>query len=330
MLVTKSVIMRNRETAINSIIDHLSILQVEVEIRSKVNLQDINVHAEQFYKILLNLIYSYSLENINISEQNAAVIDLACTTNRVAIQVTSNNKKDKITETVYSFCNKELYKKYDRLIMLIIKTKTSRQDSITVGNFTFDLDKDVIDIPELVRSIQNIDDLDRIIQIQNWLFKELVEKRNTARNEISGNEVLTFVGLIEILSDEHNHKIFELETPPDPKFKIEERFNDYAPYLNNLYIDLLIEYGHALKVAQDEANITSVQIRKVSLFLKDISNRHLISSNNDPKEALENLCVYLSNFFKNGVKYDEMAIKFYLIDQLIKCNVFPNNYVVNI
>ena len=37
----------------------------------------------------------------------------------------------------------------------------------------------------------------------------------------------------------------------------------------------------------------------------------------------------LVNFFeiklgKNGKKYDKAAIKFYLINELIKCNVFPN------
>ena len=87
--------MRNREIIIRNIISHFAVLKAEVEYRSKVNLQDINVHAEQFYKILLNDILALNLENINIVEQNAAVIDLADKTRKIAIQVTSNNSKSK-------------------------------------------------------------------------------------------------------------------------------------------------------------------------------------------------------------------------------------------
>ena len=61
------------------------------------------------------------------------------------------------------------------------------------------------------------------------------------------------------------------------------------------------------------------------LYLQDISIRHLDASNNDPMEALNALV----NFFddklsENGKKYDRMAIKFYLINEMIKCSVFPN------
>lgn len=61
------------------------------------------------------------------------------------------------------------------------------------------------------------------------------------------------------------------------------------------------------------------------LYLQDISIRYLDASNNDPMEALNALV----NFFddklsENGKKYDRMAIKFYLINEMIKCSVFPN------
>lgn len=102
--------MRNRESIIGSIISHFSILKTEVTLRSNLNLQDINVHAEQFFKILLNKIFNYNLENINIVAQNVAVIDLADSKNRMAIQITSNNSKKKILETVEAFEKKNYLK----------------------------------------------------------------------------------------------------------------------------------------------------------------------------------------------------------------------------
>jgi SMEK domain len=317
--------MRNRETIIKNIIAHFAVLKEEVKLRSKVNLQDINVHAETFYKILLNDILGYDLENINIVDQNAAVIDLGDKSKKIAIQVTSNNSKKKIKETVEAFNKKELYKEYDDLKILIIKDKTPRKDVIKYDDFSFDMDNDVIDVGFIITKILDIDDLKKLEKIEKWLSDELVQKHYDARIGSKPNEVKTFITLIDFISDEDNHKKFEIEDEPDPELKIENRFKEYADFLKGLYAELYIDYNYALNIAEDSSDITSVQVRKIGTYLKDVSNKYLRSSNNDPEEALENLCEYFKSFFlKENLPFDEMAIKFYLIHQLIRCNVFPN------
>ena len=161
--------MRNRELIITNIISHFAVLKAEVGLRSKVNLQDINVHAEQFYKILLNDILELNLENINIVEQNAAVIDLADKKKRIAIQVTSNNSKRKIKETVEAFNNKEFFKDYDDLKILIIKDKTERDDVLEYDNFSFNMKDGVIDVNNITSKILDIDDVERLEKIEKWL-----------------------------------------------------------------------------------------------------------------------------------------------------------------
>ena len=317
--------MRNREIIIRNIISHFAVLKAEVEYRSKVNLQDINVHAEQFYKILLNDILALNLENINIVEQNAAVIDLADKTRKIAIQVTSNNSKSKIKETVEAFNKKELYKNYKELKILLIKDKIKREEVLTYNDFSFDMKDDVIDVIYIISKIQAIDDLVRLEKIEKWLSNELVQKHYDARIESKPNEVKTFIALIDFISDEENHNKFEIEDAPDPELKIETRFKEYATFLKGLYAELYIDYNSALIVAEDGSNITTVQVRKIGIYLKDVSNKYLRSSDNDPEMALDNLCEYFKAFFlKENLSYDEMAIKFYLIHQLIRCNVFPN------
>jgi hypothetical protein len=317
--------MRNREHLIKNIISHFAVLTVEVTFRSKVNLQDINVHAEQFYKILLNQIFDYELENINIVDQNVAVIDLADKKNKIAIQVTSNNSKKKIKETVDAFIIKKLYKEYRDLKVLVIKQKTKRAGIIKDEFFSFDMDKDVLDVEYLIKNISDIDDIDQLEKIEKWLSDELVQKYYKSRRESKPNEVQTFLGLVDILSNEDNHKIFEPEDEPDPEYKIESRFKEYATYLKGLYLELYIDYAYALNIAEMNSDISSVKIRKIGIYLKDISTKYLKSSNNNPEEALDNLCEFFRSFFVNeNLSFDEMAIKFYLIHQLIRCNIFPN------
>ncbi|GAA3607792.1 SMEK domain-containing protein [Flavivirga amylovorans] len=317
--------MRNREVLITKIISHLAILKGEVSLRSKVNLQDINIHAEQFYKIMLNDILDINLENINIVEQNVAVIDLGDRINKIAIQVTSDNSKNKIKETVSAFNEKELYKHYNKLKILVIKDKIKRDDVIKNDNFSFDMGKDVIDVPYIITKIQDIDDLDKVIKIEKWLSDELVHPYYKSKIESKPNEVKTFINLIDFISDEDNHKTFKTEDEPDPKYKIEKRFKEYATFLKKLYSDLYLDYAYALELAENNTDISSVKIRKIGAYLKDVSNKHLMSSDNNPEDALENLSSFFNDLFiKEGLSFDQMAVKFYLIHQLIRCNVFPN------
>lgn len=79
----------------------------------------------------------------------------------------------------------------------------------------------------------------------------------------------------------------------------------------------------------DEAKKTSgndgVRAKKIGLYLKEISDKYLTNSNNNPKEAIETLIELFENEISSiNTNYDSLAIKFYLLDELIQCNVFPN------
>lgn len=58
---------------------------MSVEHSSSLNLQDMNVHAENFFRDFLNLALGFDLKNINIIEKNARAIDLGDADARVAI-----------------------------------------------------------------------------------------------------------------------------------------------------------------------------------------------------------------------------------------------------
>ena len=101
----------NRVDYQKKIIKALSWLKTEVDYHNSLSLTDINHAAEDFYCGLLNLVYDYNLKNINITEQNAAAIDLGDEQEKISIQVTSTSTLAKTKYTVEKFIEKKLYKK---------------------------------------------------------------------------------------------------------------------------------------------------------------------------------------------------------------------------
>ena len=55
----------NRENLFNYIEEHLAVLAYRVERRGKLNILDLHLHSENFYRDFLNLLYGWNLENQN-------------------------------------------------------------------------------------------------------------------------------------------------------------------------------------------------------------------------------------------------------------------------
>jgi hypothetical protein len=102
----------NREIYLEQISETLGTLRYQVENRNSIQLYDINIHAEDFFKDLLNLVYGYRLENLNITDTHTTAIDLGDKKAGVAVQVTSENSSSKIRDTVDKFSAKKLYQEY--------------------------------------------------------------------------------------------------------------------------------------------------------------------------------------------------------------------------
>ncbi|NWN64192.1 SMEK domain-containing protein, partial [Pseudomonas allii] len=153
----------NRIDYQKKIITALSWLKVQVDYHNSLSLTDINHGAEDFYCGLLNLIYGYSLKNINITDLNAAAIDLGDEQNKIAIQVTSTAALSKTKYTVEKFIEKELYKKFDKLLIINI-VKKSKHEVPTIGGPEFYLDtkRDILDVEDLIKKINNNPDLKRL------------------------------------------------------------------------------------------------------------------------------------------------------------------------
>lgn len=317
-----------RKTGMDSIIERLSYIKSQVEISTSLNLTDINIYSENFFRDLLNLVLNYQFQNINIDEKNTAAIDLGDKSAKVAVQVTSTNDFTKIEKTVTKFNEKKLYETYDELIVVIIGNKKDYRKKKVGDSYKHELDvaKDVWDISALVELIgdKSVKDIQKV----RGFLEEQVQF--ISKNHVS-KEISTFENLILLLSDEEHPAIGSgfLEEP-DPDGKINERFANHAVLLTREFQDLYIEYGEVLSDVRQHSELGQTKLRRLGIYVKSYSDQVLTDCHGDPQIALKQLVQDLENLLKNKVRdYDVTAIRFFLIDELLRCNVFPNKEAIN-
>lgn len=317
-----------RKTEMDRIREILSYVKSEVELSNPSNLTDINIYAENFYRDLLNLIFGYNLQNINIIEPNSAAIDLGDENEKFSIQVTSTSNLDKARKTVKKFNDRDYHKKYDKLIILNISTKTKHKKQLIGDEDKHQLDtsEDIWDFSDILEHIGD-KNLEKLSEVKDFLEKQVkLSQKNTVSKEVS-----TFQALIGLLSDEaHSAAGKGYINKPDPKGKIEERFSQHTEFLKAQFKDLYTEFGEILKDVREHSDLGHVKLRRLSLHLRNLSDGILVQCNGDAKQALENLVSKLEKQLSEGnVEYDISAIRFFVIDELIRCNVFPNKEAIN-
>ena len=280
------------------------------------------MNRELYMKSITEKMTLYKMETSELDKINTPGIDLVDDDNKITVQVTSNNTSDKIKLTIDEFIKNKSYEKYSRLIVLISTEKKNYTTIFdTQQTFEFDKENDIWDVSDLIQKINALS-TDQQRKIYEYLQVEMGEKVLT-RSEAT--EVETIMDLIEFITSNRLTEYKRLKTVVDPDYKINNRFKKFANRLTGQYTELLGIYGTALAQIESIRGIDEGEEIIIRMYLQDLSIKYLEEAQNDPMEALNKLV----NFFeiklgKKGKKYDKAAIKFYLINELIKCNVFPN------
>ena len=215
-----------RENYIDAIKNALSYLKAQVELNNAINKYSINIEAETFYAGFLNVVYGFRLKNGNHTEKNIPSIDLyeECRRDdgqRVAVQVTSNNSAKKVKKTLESFCTYDYQKDYTRLIILMITEKKKYRSAFAFPSdigILFDQSRDILDVYDLLKAIEQIDDPDHLRNIYDYLAKELpssiIRLEDTDDREPKENKL--YDRLFNIFeNDRKNHPSIRM-MDPDP------------------------------------------------------------------------------------------------------------------
>ncbi|MBW4528932.1 MAG: SMEK domain-containing protein [Phormidium tanganyikae FI6-MK23] len=154
----------------------------QIKHSAAVSRTDLNRAAQTVLVPILREIYGYtSLENLDYTEcdPNYPSIDLGDKVARVAFQVTSTPKLEKVKQTLKKFIEHQLDQQYDRVIVYILTEKQGAYSevgiqSITQGKLSFDIASDIWDSRTLIKDVSNLplEKIQRVAAILEAYFGE--------------------------------------------------------------------------------------------------------------------------------------------------------------
>lgn len=304
---------------------YITFLHTQVKLSAKNGLTDINVHAETFYRDLLNLVFGWGLLNMNLFEKNFPAIDLGKETG-TCVQVTSTEGGAKVAKTLAMFKKNKLEDRFTSLKILVMGDSPSKKGKPTVfkPDFVFDPKTDIFDTAALLDHIKDLD-LARLQGVHRFLADNI----SMPDPEPTSIEIATVVTLFRAIAESDTDRDPEFLEEPDPERKF-ARFTEHGEFLKDRFAELYEAYGPLLADVREAMGFTKSQYVRVGLYLKGISDRKLRERANDPEAAIEALVSDFATILTRArIQYHDGIIEFFLLDELIRCNVFPNRRKVS-
>lgn len=316
-----------RQRYYNEISERLEILSNRIKTNGKLNVLDLNIHAETFYRDLLNCIYGYQLDSANISSANIAAIDLIDSEKKLIIQVSSTATKQKIENTL----NKEKISEYAAenysIKFLFIADEAQNLRSNKYSNphkISFSPQEDIIDKVSLLTSISQLS-IGSYTLVHDLFIREFGGAPNPSK--ITTN----LAAIVNLLAEED---LDEGGTPTNLNlYNIDEKIvyneldiikettiNEYMPYYSKLD-RLYKEFEHEGKNKR-----VSVLRKITSFYEKELCNN---DTSNVEKffNVVGNVEAYIFNSNNlNDIEEDvmEMCVKIITVDAFIRCKIFKN------
>jgi len=150
----------NRQKYFNEISENLEILSSRIKTNGKLNVLDLNIHAEAFYRDLLNYTYGFKLKAANETKANIEAIDLIDSENKVVIQVSSSATKQKIESTLSKKKISDYAAENYTIKFLFIADEAEKLRSQRFANpnkIAFLPEKDIMDKVSILASISQLD-----------------------------------------------------------------------------------------------------------------------------------------------------------------------------
>jgi len=288
--------------------------------------QDSSIVIEDFFLRLLNLIYEWQLKNANTPKSSSQdSFDLYDDVNKIAVQVTRTIGAAKVKKTLRSFIGVH-DKKYTQLFF--VYPSMSRPAGRVkleklLNGYHFDYAKNRLSLSCLLGEIAKCD-VPKMEVILELLRVELKPLGRTLQMGVD-QTVETVIKVIEHMSKfESESPIVDSELKPDQVEKL-RRFEKYAQFLLNEYQLNIASYSHPKSVAKETVGYDSARVVKIQSWLKSKSLKALSDHQGNAEQAFEGLVKQLlSDIHAAGREAENQAVAFFLADEFLRCNVFPN------
>ena len=318
-------VMMNRDKYYSFIEERLNLLALRVKRNSSLNLQNMNIHCENFYAQLFNLILGYKFKNLNEDTQNVESIDLIDETNKIIAQVSATTTKRKIEKTLKKESLKN-YKGYS-FIFVFISDKDAKnlrkQNFSNPSNILFNPLQDIYDVSKLQGKILSLD-IDRMKDIYNFVRKEL--KSDIDLKKIDSD----LVKLINIISQENLYE--SSYRPTTSPFEIQKKidFNGLGK-IKKLILENAI-YSKKLNEKYEEFDKQGVNKSRAILNVLKMTYHKLEQQYDDTLQLFYKIIEVTIDKVKSdldeqtliSIEELELYIPIIVVDAFIKCKIFKN------
>lgn len=323
----------NRIEYFNYIEEKLSILSTRINNRGKLNILDANLHSENFYMELLNLLYDFKLENLNTSNQNVEGIDLIDYKNKLIIQVSSTTTKQKIESSL----SKDIFKSYNEYKFAFVSI-ANNADNLRRNNFknpnkvSFNPKNDIYDIPRILKDVFALS-IDKQKQIYEFIRKELGDSLDIVKLDSD------LANIINILSKENLLNINQ--SINIDSFQIDKKIEYNKLNLASFIIeDYKIYNGH---VEKKYIEFDKLGVNKSFAVLQTIRGKYIeLCTNGKCQNAdilfleiikkVKELILASKNCIDLSFEMLELCVNILVVDAFIRCKIFKNpegyNYVI--
>lgn len=315
----------NRDIYVSKIKTLLNILKGEIKDSGKLNLLDINVHAEDFFRDLLNIIYGWQLQNMNQWNQNAAGGDLWYDGGKLVIQVSSTKTKDKIQSSIDKLSAEQFsgYRfKFMRIDGDVVKLR--KESYNTHDDIVFDPSDDIIDLSSLLNEIAHLG-IDSLRKVYDLCLKEIIPLDML---KVSETDLAIVVKALATNVKDWSKERRPIEYDVEKKIvfnHLEEHrrlINDYKLYIGklNAVYDEFVDNGtdYSFIILQNLSDMYSRylnQFESNALFEKIIDEAREVALNSRSAEDIP-------------VDRLNVCINVIVVDAFIRCKIFedPEGY----
>ena len=312
-----------RENFVTYISQKLAFLRLLIVQNGKLNLLNTNVISENFYRDLLNLLYEFNLENLNKSISNEKAVDLADTTNKIIVQVTSDSSKKKIENTILKL-NTEKYDGFNLKIVFIGNPNHSlRNVQFSIpSNFSFTPAIDILDVDSILKDIINLS-TPRLEQIYEFIKNEIKYSDPTINLDSKLTQVINIL-VNENLDSNNDINIQDFDIDKKIIFNnlngVNTIINEYVKYngkLSKIYSTFDSSGKNAsfavLQAIRKEytSNKNNFKDNSLGLFMEIVKNikQTVLESKNLNEMSTEEL---------------DLCIDIIIVDAFIRCKIFEN------
>ena len=298
----------NRTIYFDYIEEKLNTLAVRIKARNKLNLLELNIHSENFFAGLCNIIFDLDLKNLNLLCQNIDGIDLIDHKNKVVVQVSSTCTRDKIESSLSKDVYTE-YKDYSYKFMSISKDAPTTLKNNTFQNphnMKFNPKKDIWDIALLLKNILN-ETVEKQRNVYDFIKRELGEVVDC--DKIESN----LAKIINILASETLD--INATSPEINSFAIEDKisFNDLQD-VKSIIDD---------KEGKNKSFSVLQEIRRQYIELSRLDNTPTYIFYEIINRVI-NVIIKSSNYIKMPIEELQICTDILVVDAFIRCKIFKN------